>query len=98
MGVVKVYVEVHAHLHAFVTSAIDGSQCPASRPAAVPLAAIKKGAGWTPEPVWSFGKPKNLSPLPEIETRLLGVPARTAVTAIPVAAYDSSVGTSLPSI
>lgn len=50
-----------------LTSALDGCECPATRPAALPLVVIEEGAGWVPEPVLTFEGAKN--PLPTTENR-----------------------------
>jgi hypothetical protein len=69
--------------YSFSTSALDGGKWSASRPGCAltpgkgPPVPIVQEAGWAPEPVWTLrlGE-KILSPLPEIEPRSHGRPAR----------------------
>jgi hypothetical protein len=45
--------------------------------ALIPPVPIGQEAGWAPEPVWTQGYRKNPLPLPEIEPRSPGRPARS---------------------
>jgi hypothetical protein len=54
----KAYWGVELQLHAFLTSALNGSEWSASRPATLhpgkePLVPIGQETGWAPEPVWT---------------------------------------------
>jgi hypothetical protein len=69
--------------YSFSSSALDGSEWSASRPGYAlglgkgPPVPIIQEAGWAPEPVWTQGTGKILSPLPGIECRSPGRPVRS---------------------
>jgi hypothetical protein len=75
----------------FSASALDGGEWSASRPGRAlapgkgPPVPIVQEAGWSPEPVWTQTRGKILSPLPRIEPRSSGRPARsqTLLTELP---------------
>jgi hypothetical protein len=69
--------------YSFSTSALDGGEWSTSRPGRalvqgkeLPLSIVQE-AGWDPEPVWTEARGKILSPLPGIEPRSPGRPARS---------------------
>jgi hypothetical protein len=60
----KVYGGVDVYTHIFLTSAVDGGEWSASRPARFtpgkePSVPTRWEAGWTPEPVWRTWRRKN---------------------------------------
>jgi hypothetical protein len=69
--------------YSFTTSALDGGEWSESRPGRPlppekgPPVPIVQEAGWAPEPVWTQRIRKNPLPLPGIEPRSPGCPARS---------------------
>jgi len=50
----KSYGGAEVLLHSLLTSAIDESHGPASRPGRFTQRSIQRDAGWAPESVWTF--------------------------------------------
>jgi hypothetical protein len=69
--------------YSFMTSVLDGGEWSASRPGcALPRGKgtpvpIGQEVGWAPETVWTQRLQENLLPLPGIEPRSSGRPARS---------------------